>query len=365
LKSFKNQILKINLLKHFFRVSCHPSIFKRLQGSSNEIRELHLQFNEKSVLVENYIENADEDCRSVRLHYLLDYTEFFLYELKREVSLVFAWNDFNYIVDMAQQIECELRIRFSKTGKPLNVVLDTGASYTIQLVVMTLSEENSRRKNHKQKVVSYKELMNDYVQDQKLNIEGTQLEKVLSPPIYAYSSEVQQQNIEPNITEKDMDDIANTLARKNSNKVETANKSIANLSQYEQDEIENVMRDAEMFEDMDVDPFIEPPKRPSAPSLNLDSYQLQANLLDMQRIPEEPIDEEMEENESHNIIPSDPKPLEDPKNVGSKFSTQEKKEMRFIKNIFSTRRSQGDKLKNAKDICPGSDSEESYIEENE
>jgi hypothetical protein len=203
------------------------------------------------------------------------------------------------------------------------------------------------------------------VQDQKLNIEGTQLEKVLSPPIYAYSSEVQQQNIEPNITEKDMDDIANTLARKNSNKVETANKSIANLSQYEQDEIENVMRDAEMFEDMDVDPFIEPPKRPSAPSLNLDSYQLQANLLDMQRIPEEPIDEEMEENESHNIIPSDPKPLEDPKNVGSKFSTQEKKEMRFIKSIFSTRRSQGDTLKNAKDICPGSDSEESYIEENE
>lgn len=280
---------------------------------------------------------------------------------------------------MAQQINCDLCIRFSKTGKPLIVILDTGASYTVQLVIMTLSHENTKKRKN-QKVVTYREMMSGYMEDNNLNIEGSELERVLSPQIQATNSQLNRDKITPTITDKDLDDIAATLARKNNEKnlkkpesVNPANineinpeNSFVQLSQYEQDECESIIRDAALFSDeMEIDPVFEPPKRLTEHSLNLDSYRLQASrekLLDMQRIPEEPHSEEiMEEIDSHNIVPSDPKAIQ--MEIGYKLSTQEKREMKNIKNIFTTRGSQLSKLKDAKDLCPGSDSEESIIDE--
>jgi hypothetical protein len=44
---------------------------------------------------------------------------------------------------MAQQIDCELKIRFSRTGKPINVELEASANYSIHLVLMTMAEEHT------------------------------------------------------------------------------------------------------------------------------------------------------------------------------------------------------------------------------
>lgn len=313
--------------------------------------------------------------------------EFHSYDLKHEMTLVFCWPDFCSVVDLAQQLKCNIRLQFIKPGKPIVVNIETNASYSVALHEITLQSKVLNRKRKNTKVLTYKERMTEYMQKKGLDLSGQELESVLSPQIGAWDSEKHNQSqvaqpstskrVNQNLTDKDMDSmVAAAAAQYKPPKIISANETILHLSQQEQEEYNKIMQEMENFEDMDVDMPAAPPAAKSSTNDGLisvdgvrqDVRSLHEDLIQIEHF-EVPADETEDPNKdgSLHLIPSEIMPegaiakeanytvIDD----SYRLSTQEKSGMRDIKRLLKPG-SQGLKMKNSKVLCPGSDSEMEY-----
>lgn len=281
-----------------------------------------MQLKSDSVLFENFTEIQNDDCRNARLHYLIDKSEFLRYDLVQETILVFSWLDFFHAIEFAQQLNYDIKIQFQKCGKPIILTIETGSTYSIQIIETTMSNQAIEKKRQKKKVIAYKENASNYFDAQNIDLQGSELNRALSPGIQV----TKESEKVAALAEKDMDVMIEASER--AKRIKTNN---PNLSAVEQQEMENVLRDlsnCEEMMDIDDEPLdfnfnheVNSCKQQPEPSLSM--YRLQASR---ERI-------ELERKRA----------IEKPKK---------------LKKIFS----KVEKNTTLKVICHGSDSEDSIID---
>lgn len=303
-----------------------------------------MQIDAIGVLVENYVENAEEDCQSVRLHYILEREEFESFDLKQDTTLVFDWSDFEGIVDMAQKVDCNLRLQFSRTGKPLIVIIDTQLNFTVRMVEMTMSDAKMRRQKKHSKILTYKEKMAGYLEEKNVAISSAALGRFLSPSIAATDP------TKSNLTSQQMDDMISAVQQSKQGRSGAESTIIHSTSDEDAE-----MREVERFEQFDVEiPVIETAMRPS------DAQKSQASKRNLSEI--QNINEERQSDQTSYFVPNSPTKQGDDIELGrtlqsQKLSTQDKRKVTEIGNLFLNRKPDFT-LANAKKLCTAdSDSE--------
>jgi hypothetical protein len=166
-----------------------------LKNFSKNNNEIEWNFLPDTLTVKNYID-SDEDCESVRLHYMIESSEFKTYNLKRDTTIVAACREFLHLVDIATQINAEnLILQFVKNGKPLIATVETSQCITIHYAQTTLKPQAMTGK--KAKVVTYKEMMSHYLDSRKIQGEDllSQSEFTESTKRHAFDPDIFSRNI--------------------------------------------------------------------------------------------------------------------------------------------------------------------------
>lgn len=221
---------------------------------------MQVVFKTGTVLLENYLENDKDDCMTARLHFLLHKLEFLRYEVKEEVMLVFSWLDFMNVIELASQLNCDVRIQFSSTGKPIIVNIDTGSNYSIQIIQLTMTDVTiGRKQNQGSKIVAYQESTNDFNKEkevanvgnisQTVNQKSQNNAKASSLPVRHTATKRQNDGI----TENDMDNMIAAAATTSVLQKRPRVDASVPLSQQLQNEMDIVLQDLANFDNMEVD----------------------------------------------------------------------------------------------------------------
>lgn len=224
---------------------------------------MQVVFRTGTVLLENFIEN-DEDYRTARMHFLLHQSEFHRYEVKEEVMLVFSWGEFMNVIELAIQLMCDVKIQFSKPGKPIIVNIDTGANYSIQIIQLTMTDVTiGRKRNQAPKVVAYKEYTNEFYKDREVSVVSLEIGGVSSPTIYQTEDRESQKNAQTSttankdqnvgITEVDMDNMIAASSFQQRRPQAEVHASVHHLSQQEQNEMDILLQDLANFDDAEIE----------------------------------------------------------------------------------------------------------------
>lgn len=303
-----------------------------------------MQFDSAGILVENFVENAEEDCSSVRLHYIIERSECESFDLKQDTTIIFDWHDFEACVDMAQKVDCDIRLQFSRLGKPMVVTIDTQINFTVRMVEMTLDDTKLKKKKKKHAVVTYKQKMTGYIQDNALNITGSALNRVLSPSIAATDATGKS-----NLTDQQMDNMISAVQQSNQGK--GANSTIIHNSSNEDEQ----MREVEQIDQFDAFeiPVIET-------AMRSDAHKSQASKRNLSEI--QNINEERQADHSSYFVPNSPTKLGEDMEIGpslpsQKLSTQDKRKVSEIGSLFLNRKPDLTLVKSKKLCTADSDSD--------
>lgn len=328
------------------------------------MRDTKVKFSTDNILIENFIENEKEDFESARLHYLLSASEFLRYDLEQEVSLVFSWQDFYYVVDLAQQLRCDLRIQFKKPGKPIVISIDTGTNFTIQTTEITLSNISIEKKQRNDRDISYKDYAKKFYKGKNIEITYSELTGVASPEIYVTDNQqlLISQNMDPNvsnkrrsdkisITDNDMDGMIAAATNNQSKRprIESNPMPDADLDVQddEQAKLEHFLRELDNLTEMDVDAGPLTLMRPTCP----ESQETISQQSHRKRF-----------NSSAEFGPTPPSAFNDTiVNMDTELSSSEeldfaeKEKMRKLKRLFTPAKSEV--RPDAYQICSGSGSD--------
>lgn len=145
--------------------------------------------------IRNYINHPDKDVQTVRLKYQLDTAEFTSYDVLDNSRLIVSSHDFLSIVELSEASGDELRIVFTKNGKPLIASFEREDSIKVQMVMSTMREETLKLLKQPAGATSYKALMGSYIEGRRshgndcheLSINNL-TESVMSPRIDSFES---------------------------------------------------------------------------------------------------------------------------------------------------------------------------------
>jgi hypothetical protein len=167
-----------------------------LNNIPKNLRELSLDINIAQMEMRNYINHPDKDVQTVRLKYQLDPAEFISYDVLENSCLIVSSHDFLSVVELAEASGNELRIIFTKNGKPLIASFEREDSIKVQMVISTMREETLKLLKQPAGATSYKALMGSYIEGRRSHGPGPErfeltdnlTESAMSPRIDSFES---------------------------------------------------------------------------------------------------------------------------------------------------------------------------------
>ncbi|CRL05912.1 CLUMA_CG018925, isoform A [Clunio marinus] len=252
-------------------IVCQPLILGNLINHiPKSLRELSIAVNEERLEVTNHIDHPDKDVETVRLKYPLDPQEFTSYDVSETTRLIFSSQDFLSMVEFSESSNQELKLIFTKGGKPLIAAFENELSYKVQMVLATIREESIKSLRKPAGATSYKELMGSYMETrrsfhgiednhEKTRANATVTNSCLSPFIESYGSNAKSKEGKISTCEhlrnnfKRKNECSEDLFKNQENNADVANvkKQKTVLSQKEQEEISQIEAIVENMDDDD------------------------------------------------------------------------------------------------------------------
>lgn len=232
---------------------------------------MKVTFSNDEVFMENVINNCDDDYQKARIHYKIDVADFERYDLKQETTLIFVWNDFYRILELAMILKLDIQLRFQRTGKPLYVKIETGANYTVESIQMTMKEQTIQRRIAVSRDSAVERTRN-YYKDKGLSVSDSELASIIDKNIVTQSerepltptmsnnvnksnrpeisstereplTRVENTSKRPNISDHDMDGMIAAVSREQAKRPRIEqNEVYAALSQQDKNEVDAALQ---------------------------------------------------------------------------------------------------------------------------
>lgn len=187
----------------FNRLICQPAVLSNILTNlaSKSLREVAFNVFKDFVEIRNHINHPDKDVQTVRLKFKLDSTEFTSYEIANDSCLILSSVDLLSIVELAEHVKDEVKLIFTKNGKPLIAsVLSGEGNVRIQLVMSTMREETLKTLRKPPLATSYKQIVNSYLETRKslhgsedlevsiAELSDTEMQRAISPRVDSFGS---------------------------------------------------------------------------------------------------------------------------------------------------------------------------------
>lgn len=186
-----------------FRLICQPAVLSNILTSmtSKSLREVAFHVCKNHLEIRNHINHPEKDVQTVRLKFKLDPAEFTSYDVFKESCLILSSQDLLSIVDLAENVKDELKIVFTKNGKPfIASVLSSEGSARIQMAMSSLREETLNSIRKPPLATSYKQVVNSYLETRKsvhgseyleqsfAELSDTEMQRAISPKVGTFES---------------------------------------------------------------------------------------------------------------------------------------------------------------------------------
>lgn len=260
---------------------CQPLILSNLLKSlPKNLRELAFDITKQRTEIRNHINHPDKDVQTVRLKYQLDPAEFTSYDIAQDsTTLILSSQDFLSIVELSEVSGDELKITFTKNGRPLIASFEMDASVKVQMVMSTMREETLKTMRKPPGATTYKALMGSYIESRRSAGKDDLVEQIvnitesmLSPQVGSFESNSRKKMNAPsdsNQNKRRSVELANPMPEDNLNVSQPKRRKSHELSQRENQEVSQILADLVDVDDDDTDgnAFENPPGNTS--KLNL------------------------------------------------------------------------------------------------
>lgn len=260
---------------------CQPLILSNLLKSlPKNLRELAFDITKERTAIRNHINHPDKDVQTVRLNYQLDPAEFTSYDISQDkTTLILSSQDFLSIVELSEASGDELKITFTKNGKPLIASFEMDASVKVQMVMSTMREETLKTMRKPPSATTYKALMGSYIESRRSAGKDDLLEQfvnvtesMLSPQVGSFETNSRKKTpSESNHNKRRSVESANSEPEDNLNASQPKRRKSQcedELTQKEYQEVSQVLADlVDDDDDFNGNAFENPPR--NASKLNL------------------------------------------------------------------------------------------------
>lgn len=249
-----------------FRLICHSKVLASLLNCfPKNLKELSLDVTSKQIEISNHINHLDKDVQTVRLNYKFEKKEFIEYDVSVDTKLIVLSKDFLSSIELADSSGGELKIAFSRNGRPLTVTIGTDPVVKVEMVLASLREDTLKTLTKPPEASSYKELMGGYLdghtsknQDDSDVFTETSLIRAISPSVGSYgrfSDKFKRFSVKRRSSEFAKDDAVSVINAVSDLRLELPKKPRINetLTQNEEKEVSQIIQTLAGLEDDEED----------------------------------------------------------------------------------------------------------------
>lgn len=130
--------------------------------------------------ISNHINHEDKDVQTIRLNYKFESKEFIDYTVSEHTKLILSSKDFLSIIELADSSCGDLKIAFSKNGRPISIAVGTDPLIQVEMILSSLREDALKSVTKPPDASSYKELIGGYLEGHTANKQQLESQEVLT-----------------------------------------------------------------------------------------------------------------------------------------------------------------------------------------